>query len=637
MNILVVLLPLISSIIAGFLKDKPAQIISIAGVFTSAVLSGIIFYNVAILGNTQNQLIYEWIKSGDFIAEFRLKIDVLTAVMLIVVTWISTAVYIYAVGYMHHDKKQAKFMSYLGFFTFCMLVLVTSSNFVQLFLGWEGVGLASYLLIGFWTNKATANTASIKAFIMNRVADCGFLLAIFLIYQVYGSVDFETVFNAEIQQDTINIICFLLFFGCMGKSAQLGLHSWLPDAMEGPTPVSALLHAATMVTAGVFLIARCSPLFEHASYVREIIIVIASLTCVFGGLHAMVKNDIKKVIAYSTVSQLGYMFLACGVGAYSAGIFHLFTHAFFKALLFLSAGSVIHAVGTQDMRKMGGLRDKIPYTYVAMLIGTLAIVGIPPLSAYFSKDLILESAYASSAMMGKFGYIMGTLTVFISSFYSFRLMFMVFGKTVVRNQDLDIHESPKIMLIPMGILAVLAIFAGGVGYYIFHMGAIEFWNGSIFILETNTVLEDAHHVPFIVKYAPLLLTILGFFVAKKYCFSFCHSREGGNPVFKGKDIYMIGSRFFTNLGKITLSKGEGFFNKLYDWFIILVVNSFGKHLWKIWDNIIIDGSISKGLSNISLKTANKVSQIQNGYIVNYAFFMIMGVVVLLGWGLILAI
>ncbi len=648
------LLPLVAFILVGLfgktLGERVSQWISVGVVAITAVLSTVIFYDVAILGNEYKEVVYTWIKSGQFSADIKLQFDVLTAVMMIVVSWVSTAVHLYAVGYMKGDKNVSRFMSFLLFFTFSMFLLVSSGNLLQSFLGWEGVGFASYLLIGFYTKKATANTASMKAFIMNRVADMGFLLGIFTIYQIFGTLDFDAIFatrELHIRDglyffgygfNGITLACAFLFFGAMGKSAQFGLHSWLPDAMEGPTPVSALLHSATMVSAGVFLIVRCSPLFENAYYVSAAITVVGALSCIYGAIVATKSNDIKKVIAYSTISQLGYMFLACGLGAYSVAIFHLFTHAFFKALLFVSAGSVIHAMsGKQDMREMGGLWKKIPYTYAAIWIGSIAIAGIPPLSGFFSKDLILETAFASSSTLtGGMGYIMGTFGVIMSAFYSWRLIFLTFHGKPRASADVvaHVHESPAIMLIPMGFLSIMAAVAGWIGYTKFHMPSIEFWNGSIFILAGNTVLQKAHHTPALVKYIPLVLTGLGIIFA----YYIVIKKKDKISLFKGVNanrpdkLYEKASRFVFKAGDFFFAIERGL-NKIYDSFITMSFILFGRHLWKIWDNIIIDGSISKGLSGLSLKAANRVSAIQSGYVFHYAFVMILGIIVLMGWGL----
>ena len=511
MAYLLVFLPLVASFIVGifgrFLGDKISQLITCSFVLISSALSIYIFSDVAINSNTYNLKIFNWITSGGLVLNWSINIDTLTSVMLVVVTSVSALVHVYSVGYMSHDPDKPRFMSYLSLFTFMMLMLVTSDNFLQLFFGWEGVGLASYLLIGFWYKKPSANSAAIKAFVVNRVGDFGLAIGIFLIFKYTGSVNFVDVFKAiptlldknismlGIEASLINFICIFLFIGAMGKSAQIFLHTWLPDAMEGPTPVSALIHAATMVTAGVFLVVRCSPIFEYSPFVLNIIVLVGATTAFFAGTIGLVQNDIKRVIAYSTCSQLGYMFFAAGLGAYHIAIFHLFTHAFFKALLFLGAGSVIHAFNDeQDMRNMGGVWKKIPYTYSLMIIGTLALTGFPFLSGFFSKDAIIETAYSSTSFFAGYAVTIGVLTAFMTSLYSWRLIFMTFHGTF-NNKNISlskVHESPGVMLVPLLFLALGAIFAG-YAFKDYFIGSqfIQFWNNSIFFLKEFVL----HHPP----------------------------------------------------------------------------------------------------------------------------------------------
>ena len=483
---LIVFLPLLAAVFVGLqtatIKDKTAQYITSGFMVLSAIFSAIIFGKVAIGGDGQTVMLMNWIASGDLKIDWALRVDVLTSVMLIVVTWVSAVVHLYSIGYMGHDPHKPRFMAYLSLFTFAMLMLVTADNFVQIFFGWEGVGLCSYLLIGFWYKKDSANEASMKAFIVNRVGDVGLALGICLIFAVFGTVQFDEVF-AKVHESAdltyslwgmtvplLDTIGLLLFIGCMGKSAQLFLHTWLPDAMEGPTPVSALIHAATMVTAGVFLLARCSTIYEYAPIAAQTITIIGALTAFFAATVGMVQNDIKRVIAYSTCSQLGYMFFACGVGAYPAAIFHLMTHAFFKALLFLGAGSVIHSVSDeQDMRKMGGIGSLVPWTRAFIWIGSLALAGVPFFAGFYSKDMILEAAFAADGSASNLAFVLGIGAAFITAFYSWRLIFMTFdGKTRADKETFShVHESPKIMLYPLIFLAFGAIFSGYIGSSVF--------------------------------------------------------------------------------------------------------------------------------------------------------------------------
>lgn len=634
----IVFIPFLAACYTGLLSRRisasSAHIITSVGLITSAVLSGILFYEVAILGQTQTLHITRWLDSGDFKADWVLKVDSLTAVMLIVVTWVSSVVHVYSGGYMHDDPHVPRFMSYLSLFTFFMLMLVTADNFLQLFLGWEGVGLCSYLLIGFWYKKPSASAAAMKAFIVNRVGDFGFLLGIFAIYQIFGSLSFDVVFNAvsahatdtitlfNTQYDAITVICLLLFIGAMGKSAQLGLHTWLPDAMEGPTPVSALIHAATMVTAGVFMVARCSPLFEYSEFARDVVTIVGAATAIFAATIAITQNDIKRVIAYSTCSQLGYMFFACGVSAYSAGVFHLMTHGFFKALLFLGAGSVIHAMSNeQDLRNMGGIWKKIPITYALMWIGSLALAGVFPFAGYYSKDIILEAAYASGGI-GGYAYWVGIAAAFLTAFYSWRLIIMAFhGKPRADSEVMShVHESPSVMLTPLYLLAAGAILSGIIGYHVLHMTSAdgEFWNGAIFMLESaeHNVLERAHHVPSIIKLMPSIVGLAG--IALAYILYLFMPSAPAKIASAFKPIYI----FLLN---------KWYFDELYDFLFVRPAKAMGNLLWKIGDVIIIDGGGPNGAAWLSQKFSVGVSRIQSGLVYSYAFVMLLGLLGIISW------
>ena len=509
MAYLLIFLPLAASCVAGFfgrtIGDKKSQLITCSAVTISALISIYYFFDVALGKQIYNYKIINWISSDKLILNWSIYIDTLTSVMLVVVTSVSALVHIYSIGYMSHDPDKPRFMSYLSLFTFMMLMLVTSDNFLQLFFGWEGVGLASYLLIGFWFKKPSANAAAIKAFVVNRVGDFGLAIGIFLLFKYLGTLNFSEVFQqiSNLQNEKLSMlgmegslitfICVFLFIGAMGKSAQIVLHTWLPDAMEGPTPVSALIHAATMVTAGVFLVVRCSPIFEYSQFALNLIVFIGATTAFFAATIGLVQNDIKRVIAYSTCSQLGYMFFAAGLGAYHIAIFHLFTHAFFKALLFLGAGSVIHAFHEeQDMRNMGGVWKKIPYTYALMIIGTLALTGFPFLAGFYSKDAIIEVAFQSKSILANYALFIGIFTAFMTSLYSWRLIFKTFHGNF-RNKNIDlskVHESPLVMLVPLIGLSIGAIFSGFV-FKDYFIGSyfMEFWNNSIFFMSQFTLIH----------------------------------------------------------------------------------------------------------------------------------------------------
>jgi NADH-quinone oxidoreductase subunit L len=625
----IVFLPLLGCLIAGLfgnrLGSRASQVITTGLLMVATVLSVIAFFDVAFGDGGGTIVVAQWVQSGDLSFNWAFRVDTLTAVMLVVVNGVSALVHLYSIGYMSHDPHNPRFFSYLSLFTFSMLMLVTSDNFVQMFFGWEGVGVASYLLIGFWYKKPSANAAAIKAFLVNRVGDFGFSLGILAIYLVFGSVEFDVVFAAvpsvvgqtftflSWEFDVITVIALLLFIGAMGKSAQLGLHTWLPDAMEGPTPVSALIHAATMVTAGVFLVARCSPIFEYSDTAMNVVAIVGASTAFFAATVGLVQNDIKRVIAYSTCSQLGYMFFALGVGAYGAAIFHLFTHAFFKALLFLGAGSVIHAMSDeQDMRKMGGIRTMIPLTYILMAVGTLALTGFPGLAGYFSKDMVIESAYAAQTGPGNFAFVMGILAAFMTSFYSWRLMFMTFhGKARCTREVLDhVHESPMVMILPLIVLALGAAFSGYFFYDYFVGDAREaFWGGSLFILGDD-IIEAAHHVPAVVKYLPLVMMIMGFYTAYMFYIKKPHLPAQMANAFKG--LYT----FFLN---------KWYFDELYDFLFVRPAFRIGRFLWKRGDGQVIDGLGPDGISALVMRIAARARGLQTGFVYHYAFAMVIGV------------
>ena len=633
-----VFLPLVGAAIAGFfgriIGDRASQIATCAGIGLAAACSIPTFFDVAIDGNARTLPVFMFISSGTFEAAWALRFDTLSAVMVMTVTCVSFLIHVYAVGYMSHDDSKPRFMAYLSLFSFAMLMLVTADNLVQLFFGWEGVGLVSYLLIGFWFKKPSANAAAIKAFVVNRVGDFGFLLGIFGVYVLFDAVAFDVIFQAApakadasvnfFSRDwhAMTIICLMLFVGAMGKSAQLFLHTWLPDAMEGPTPVSALIHAATMVTAGVFLVARMSPLFELAPDALLVVTLIGASTAFFAATVGCVQNDIKRVIAYSTCSQLGYMFFACGVSAYSAAIFHLMTHAWFKALLFLSAGSVIHAMSNeQDMRRMGGIWRLIPVTFTVMVIGNLALTGIPLFAGYYSKDMILEAAHAAGTPQGSLAFTLGITAAFLTSFYSWRLTFMTFfGAPRADHHTMEhVHESPAVMTLPLGILALGAIFAGWLGYDNFvGEGRGEFWRAAIAVLPDHDsigkVLE--HHPAFFIKYLPLFVSLAGFGLAY-----FMYMARPTAP-----DTLM---NAFPGVYRFLLNKW--YFDEIYDFIFTRNVFRFGRWFWKGGDTYVIDGFGPDGLSATVVRAARRLGAIQTGYLYHYAFAMIVGIVVLLGW------
>ena len=633
---LIVFLPLLGSIIAGFwgrkLGDKLSLYLTSTLLLISMTLSWITFWQLSSNHVDKVYPLMEWMNIGDFNVVWSLRHDMLSAVMMIVITTVSAMVHIYSIGYMSHDNSKPRFMSYLSLFTFAMLMLVTSDNLIQLFFGWEGVGLASYLLIGFWYHKPSAHTAAMKAFIVNRVGDFGFILGIIAIYSVFGSLYFDEIFSdveglhklsivmLGFKINVIELIAILLFIGAMGKSAQIGLHTWLPDAMEGPTPVSALIHAATMVTAGVFLVCRMSPLLEFAPFALNVITIVGAMTAIFAATIGLTQFDIKRVIAYSTCSQLGYMFFAAGVSAYPASMFHLTTHAFFKALLFLGAGSVIHAMSDeQDMRKMGGIWKKIPITYALMWVGSLALAGIPFFAGYYSKDLILEAAWAASSNSGYFAFWLGCLAAFLTAFYSWRVLLFTFhGNFNSSKEVLDhVHESPIVMLIPLFVLAFGAIFSGWYFYNDFvGYNWKEFWGNSIFISEKHKAFKLAHYVPLWVKYLPIFLAILGILCA--YLFYIL------NP-----NLPKILSKKFSPIYNLFYNKW--YFDELYDYLFVKSFIKFGNFFWKKGDEGTIDRFGPNGISNLVKNISSKSIIIQSGYIYHYAFAMLIGLVVLITW------
>ncbi|MDD9335338.1 MAG: NADH-quinone oxidoreductase subunit L [Rickettsiaceae bacterium] len=618
---LTVMLPLISGIINGLFcqcfSKKQAAFIATIAISLSAILASLIFYNVAVHKVVIHLILAKWLVVGEININWAIYVDQLTAIMFIVVTWISAVVHIYSLGYMADDDGLPKFLSFLSLFTFFMLALVSADNFVQLFFGWEGVGLCSYLLIGFWYQKESANKAAIKAFIVNRVGDFAFILGIITIIVYFGVVDFASVFDkAEslskmqlsilgFKATVIDVVCLLLFLGCMGKSAQIGLHIWLPDAMEGPTPVSALIHAATMVTAGVFLVARCSYLFEYSIGVLHFIAIIGGITCIFAATIAIVQDDIKKIIAYSTCSQLGYMFLACGVSAYNAGIFHLVTHAFFKALLFLSAGSVIHACHEQNIFKIGGLKDKMPITYCNFLIGSLALIGIYPLAGFYSKDAILELAYSSGGI-GTIVFILGILAAVLTAIYSMKIILLVFhGKTRLTIDINHVHESPHIMNGPLSLLVAGSFLAGMIGYYILFFDKPNgYFLDSIFNIHIYQIL--AIHPPLYIKLLPMVSGLIGI-VLGIYFYR------------RIKEKIKIGF-----IEKLLVHKY--YFDEVYDFVIVRLVTNLSK-LCNLMDQRVID----RFGPNSFAKTVNYfgflVSRSQTGYVFNYTLYIVLCIVV----------
>ena len=626
MEYTLVFLPLIGAILSGFfgryIGDRNSEIITSLLVSISALLSFIIFKEVALNNYENNLVILSWINSGMLEVNWSIKIDAVSSVMLVVVCLISALVHIYSIGYMSHDPHKTRFMAYLSLFTFAMLMLVTSDNFLQLFFGWEGVGLCSYFLIGFWFKKDSANAAAIKAFLVNRVGDFGFAIGIFLIFYIFGTVNYSEVFsqipqsiNKEIYfigitVKAIDLICILFFIGAMGKSAQFLLHTWLPDAMEGPTPVSALIHAATMVTAGVFLVLRCSPIFEYSQLALNIICIVGMTTAFFAATVAIVQNDIKKIIAYSTCSQLGYMFFAAGVGAYNVAMFHLFTHAFFKALLFLGSGSVIHSFrDEQDIRNMGGVWKKLPYTWTLMIIGTLALTGFPFLSGYYSKEAIIEFAYLKGNSFGTLAAHIGIFTALLTAIYSWRLIFKTFHGNY-ENKKLKIetmHESPYVMLIPLIILAIGSILAGFFFKEIFigHHSKDYFWMDSIKFL---IPLSTEHPPDWIIYLTPIMIVLS---IPVSYYLFVSNKNITKWLVEENKPLY----NFLLN---------KWYFDEIYDYMFVRPSKRLGNFFWKSIDIKTIDRFGPDGISNLIKKLSNKAVKLQSGYIYQYAFIMLVG-------------
>ena len=653
-DVAIVFLPLAGALAAGLfclqIGDRLAQYVTCAAMLLSMLLAIYVFVDVAYLGNARTTELFTWFDAGTFEASWAIRVDSLTAVMLVVVTVVSAMVHVYSVGYMAHDHSIPRFMCYLSLFTFSMLMLVTADNFMQMFFGWEGVGLCSYLLIGHWYDRPSANAAAIKAFLVNRVGDFGFALGIMGVFLVFNSVDFNTVFAAApreagvareffgMQVDTLTILCLLLFVGAMGKSAQIVLHTWLPDAMEGPTPVSALIHAATMVTAGVFMVCRLSPMFELAPDALAVVTVIGAVTAFFAATVGLVQNDIKRVIAYSTCSQLGYMFFAAGVSAYGAAMFHLFTHAFFKALLFLGSGAVIHAMsGEQDMRKMGGLAKYLPWTNPLMWIGSLSLagIGIPFLfggfgfAGFHSKDTILEAAWGSHSGVGEFAFWLGIVAAFMTAFYSWRLLFMTFyGSPRADHHVLEhAHEAPLSMMIPNVVLAAGAVLAGLVFYGQFVGGEesmAHFWAGPedsayapfLRAFAESHAIHAAHEAPFWVKAAPLIVALAGIALAYQM-----YIRDPSMP--------QRWARRFRGLYLFLLNKW--YFDELYDRLFVRPAHVIGEGLWKAGDGAVIDGVGPDGLAAATQSMAQRASRLQSGYVYHYAFAMLIGVVLLISW------
>jgi NADH-quinone oxidoreductase subunit L len=627
-----VLAPLFGSTVALLLGrqigDRASQAITIACMLLASVCGVTAFVDLIYGGAPAGVVsLGSWINAGSFHTDWALRYDALSASMVAMVTCVATLIHIYSVGYMSEDKAIWRFFAYLSLFTFAMLMLVTADNLLQLFFGWEGVGLASYLLIGFWYEKQSACAAAMKAFIVNRVGDLGFAVGIALIFVIFGSIQFTDIFAgiAAHQATTYHVLGYdyrayevigvLLFIGAMGKSAQLGLHVWLPDAMEGPTPVSALIHAATMVTAGVFLMARMSPLMDYAPGALAFVTFIGGSTALFAATVGCTQNDIKRVIAYSTCSQLGYMFVAAGVGAYQASIFHLLTHAFFKAMLFMGAGSVIHAMHhEQDMRKMGGIWKLIPITYAIMWIGNLAIAGVPPFAGYFSKDAILEAAWASETAVGHYGFWCCLIAAFLTAFYSWRLLIMTFhGKPRADHHTMEhVHESPFVMLLPLGVLAIGAIFAG----LVFHEQLIgpdwkAYWGQAIQIAPTNHVLHLMEEVPSWVSLAPTVMAALG--IALAYLF---YMFKPGIPVALAAR-FGFAYRFLLN---------KWYFDELYSFLFVRPSLVIARALWGV-DGQVIDG-MPNGIASLTVFGSGRMVKLQTGSIANYAFTMLIGLVVL---------
>lgn len=626
--IMIIVLPLMSALINGLfaskIDKKLASIIATSFLSLSALFAAIIFCHTGLDGHIIHVKLLPWIKISQFKVDWSIYIDQLTSIMFIAVTWVSSVVHIYSLGYMAEDKGIVRFLSFLSLFTFFMLMLVSADNFLQLFFGWEGVGVSSYLLIGFWYSKESANNAAIKAFIANRVGDFAFILGVITIIFYCHSANYEDVFllapklaNTKIllvslEFSVLDISCLLLFIGCMGKSAQIGLHVWLPDAMEGPTPVSALIHAATMVTAGVFLVARCSYLFEYSPLVLQFITIIGGITCLFAASIAIMQNDIKKIIAYSTCSQLGYMFMACGVSAYNSGIFHLVTHAFFKSLLFLSAGSVIQAVNEQDIFKMGELRNKMPITYGNFLIGSLVLIGIYPLAGFYSKDSILEAVYSS----GSFMFVFGILAAILTAIYSMKIIMLVFhGKTrLAQDVFVHAHEPPKVMNNPLILLVAGSFFSGMIGYYLLSMDKPNgYFHASLLNLQAYKLLIT--HPPLHIKLLPMIVGIIGI-IAGMYLYQYSLSSRSlgtrASNTYKNSFLYVCFIKILTN---------KYYFDELYNFLIIKPINCLA-YLFYSGDQKIIDHFGPNGFARSVNCFSRLTGKTQTGYVFNYTLYVV---------------
>jgi NADH-quinone oxidoreductase subunit L len=628
--------PLFGSLVSGLLGrsigDRAAQAVSILCMLVAAALGPLACFQL-VSGDVDQGSVYlaTWIEAGRFHVTWQLRYDTLSAAMVAMVTFVSMLIHVYSIGYMAHDAyPRYRFFSYLSLFTFSMLMLVTADNLLQLFFGWEGVGLCSYLLIGYWYDRPSANAAAIKAFIANRVGDLAFAVGVALVFFKFGSVEFSTIFPAILQHqaDTYSVlggtfpafevIGVLLFIGAMGKSAQIGLHVWLPDAMEGPTPVSALIHAATMVTAGVFLVARMSPLYEFAPFALGMVTLVGATTALFAATIGCAQNDIKRVIAYSTCSQLGYMFTAAGVGAFQVSIFHLMTHAFFKALLFLSAGSVIHAMSDeQDMRKMGGLARMIPWTCTVMWIGSLALSGIPPFAGYYSKDAIIAAAFVSGTGIGMYGFVCTVLAAFLTAFYSWRLLIMTFhGRSRADHHVLEhVHESPPVMIGPLVVLAIGALIAGKLlDPWFIGEDWQAFWNGSIFNAPDNNILAALESVPSWVEMAPLVMGLAGIALAYLMYMVFPLLPMRLATTFRGIYLFLL---------------NKWYFDELYDAIFVQPAIRLSRVLWQTGDATLIDG-VPNGLAELTVDGSRQAVKIQTGSLAVYAFVMLIGVVLLVG-------
>jgi NADH-quinone oxidoreductase subunit L len=631
----VIFLPLLGFLLAGILggplRDQWPQAITCGLMGISASCAGILFIVMGLKEETLVLPLFTWMRVEFFDVTWGLQLDSLSLVMMAIVTFISFMVHIYSVGYMKGDPGIARFMAYLSLFTFFMLTLVTAPNLLQLFFGWEGVGLCSYLLIGYWYDRESANKAAIKAFLINRIGDVGFVLGLLTLFVLFGTVDFNTIFELveEHQNDTfsflggqfhaLTLVSILLFIGAMGKSAQIGLHTWLPDAMEGPTPVSALIHAATMVTAGVFLVVRLSPLLEYAPLAREFMTLIGAATALMAATIACVQNDIKRIIAYSTCSQLGYMFMAAGLSGYSASMFHLTTHAFFKALLFLGAGSVIHAMSDEhDIQKMGGIWTYIPVTYAVMWIGSLALAGIPFFAGFYSKDIMIEVDWVSTLPVGKIAFVFGLSSVILTAFYSWRLLLLTFHGNPRADDAVMSHiqESPPIMLIPLVMLAMGSLFSGYVLYDLFVGEETSFWGAAIFVLPQDDVVRAAHYVEGWVEWSPTMAAFLGIGLAYLLYALAKSWPQKLATIFRGGYLFLY---------------NKWYFDALYNHLFINPSLKLGKVLWKEGDEEIIDGLGPNGLAGLSVGAGGLLSRLQTGYVYQYAFAMMCGLVLMMGW------